>query len=397
MLAAQNGPDIHSLVSPTMWRRLPESPMAEAPLVAVVGTVGVPARYGGFETLAEQLARHVAPTEARLVIYGQKSAYSADERVGGFAGHERRFLPLSANGAQSMLHDALAMLDVAVRLRPDAMLVLGTSGAWMLPLVRLLRPKLRVVTNVDGLEWRRDKFGTAVRRLLKLLEWCAVRASDVIVADNAGLVPIIRGLHGIEPVTIAYGGDHADVPPAPWWGEGEAPTGHWLVVARIEPENNSAMILEAAVAAGVKLAFVGNWDANSYGQALKARYAGQAGLMLLDPVYDAARLARLRQGAVGYVHGHSVGGTNPSLVEALYGTDRILAFDCVFNRATLEGVGQWFGDAGELAGLLAQPDSGCIAPAVLQKLRTRYRWRSIAVAYIEAIVPQAAEHRMKVI
>lgn len=359
--------------------------MVNVPNIAVVGTVGVPARYGGFETLAEQLARHVAPTEARLVIYGQKSAYAADERAGGFAGHERRFLPLSANGAQSMLHDALAMLDVAVRLRPDAMLVLGTSGAWMLPLVRLLRPKLRVVTNVDGLEWRRDKFGTAVRRLLKLLEWCAVRASDVIVADNAGLVPIIRDLHGIEPVTIAYGGDHADVPPAPWWGEGEAPTGHWLVVARIEPENNSAMILEAAVAAGVKLAFVGNWDANSYGQALKARYAGQAGLMLLDPVYDAARLARLRQGAVGYVHGHSVGGTNPSLVEALYGTDRILAFDCVFNRATLDNKGYYFSDSHGLAAAMTTPVIGCIPTKALESLRSHYRWRGVSTQYLKIL------------
>ncbi len=369
-------------------QRLAEPPniagqrLAEPPQIALVGTVGVPARYGGFETLAEQLARHVHPDAARLTIYGQKSAYTTAEREGGFAGHQRRFLPLCANGVQSMLHDALALLDVALRRKPDALLVLGTSGAWMLPLVRVIRPEMRIVANIDGLEWRRDKFGSGARRLLKALEWCAVKASHAIIADNGGLLPIIRALHGIEPVTIAYGGDHVDVPPADWWGEGEAPAGHWLAVARVEPENNSAMIIEAAQLAGKPLVFVGNWNANAYGRALKARYAGQPGLMLMDPVYDAARLNRLRQGALGYVHGHSVGGTNPSLVEALFGTDRVLAFDCVFNRATLDDAGGWFGSAETLAALMAADGSGRIAPDRLAALRLRYRWQSIADAYL---------------
>jgi hypothetical protein len=252
----------------------------------------------------------------------------------------------------------------------------------MLPLVRLLCPGMRIATNIDGLEWRRDKFGGATRALLKALEWCAVRASQVIIADNEALVPTIRALHRIEPVTIAYGGDHAAVEPAPWWGVGPEPAGHWLAIARVEPENNSAMILEGAAAAGVPLLFVGNWSANSYGRALRERYAGQAGFRLMEPVYDPARLMRLRAGAVGYVHGHSVGGTNPSLVEALFGTDRVLAFDCPFNRATLENAGGWFGSAPDLARLMMAPGSGRIAADTLSRLRARYRWQSISRAYL---------------
>jgi glycosyltransferase involved in cell wall biosynthesis len=348
------------------------------PLVAIVGTVGVPARYGGFETLAEQLARNIDPAQALLLLYGQKSAYAVTERAGDFAGHRRHFMPLSANGVQSMVHDALTMAHAALVARADIMLVLGTSGAWMLPLVRLLRPSLLVVTNIDGLEWRRDKFGPLTKRLLKTLEWFAVKSSHAIIADNAALVPIVRDIHGIDPALIAYGGDHVQVTAAP----GPAPQGHWLAIARVEPENNSAMILEGAAAAGVALVFVGNWDTNAYGRALKSQWGGVAGLTLHDPVYDQPTLARLRAGAAGYIHGHSVGGTNPSLVEALFETDRVLAYDCAFNRATLDDQGDYFPSAAALAVALARPGSGAIAAGPLNMLRHRYRWRTIAADYL---------------
>lgn len=350
----------------------------KAALIGVVGTVGVPARYGGFETLAEQLARNIDADQARLLIYCQKSAYAREERSAVFANHTRCFVPLSANGVQSMAHDALAMLHAALIARVDVLLVLGTSGAWALPLARLLRPSMRVVTNIDGLEWRRAKYGRPAKMVLKVLEWLAVKASHRVIADNAALLPIVSAIHRIEPVMIAYGGDHIMVPPAP----GPAPAGHWLAIARIEPENNCAMILEAAALAGVPLIFVGNWAANDYGRELKSRWGRSPGLTLLDPIYEQAALAQLRQSAVGYVHGHSVGGTNPSLVEALFCTDRVLAFDCAFNRATLHEEGAFFDSVATLAATLAQPDSGTIPVAALQSLRNRYLWRSITGDYL---------------
>ncbi len=350
-----------------------------APSVGVIGTVGVPAKYGGFETLMQQLAIHVTPDAAKLHLYGQRSAYTAAERAGGFAGHRRHFLPLSANGPQSMAHDALTILHAALIVRVDVLLALGMSGAWIMPLARVLRPSMQIITNIDGLESRRDKFGSWTKRLVKLLEWLAMRTSTTLIADNAALIPIVRNLHGVNPVLIAYGGDHVAVQPAP----GEVPRGHWLAVARIEPENNSSMILAAAARAGVSLIYVGNWQANRYARALKAKWGQVLGLQLLDPVYDLAELARLRAGAVGYLHGHSVGGTNPSLVEALFETDRILAFDCSFNRATLRGCGQYFCNEIDLAALLCMPGSGTIAAEPLAALRASYRWQSIAAAYLE--------------
>lgn len=366
--------------------------MADSPPnIGVVGTVGVPARYGGFETLAEQLARNISPNVAVMHCYGQKSAYTSAEREGSFAGHPRHFLPLLANGLQSMAHDALAMLHAALVLRVDVLLVLGVSGAWFLPLLRLLRPSLRIVTNVDGLEWRRNKFGAWAKRLLKVLEWLAIKTSHTIIADNAGLVPLVSKLYGIEPVLIAYGGDQALVPPA----TGDMPKAHWLVVARIEPENNSEMILEAAAIASVPLIIVGNWDANDYGRTLKTKWQETSGLMLMNPIYDLAVLARLRSRAIGYVHGHSIGGTNPSLVEALFTVDRILAFDCPFNRATLGGMGEYFTNAASLAEALRQPASGGIPPTILQAMRDRYRWRNIASEYIAVLLENPGRQQLR--
>jgi len=132
----------------------------------------------------------------------------------------------------------------------------------------------------------------------------------------------------------------------------------------------------------VPLIFVGNWAANDYGRRLKSRWDGTAGLTLHDAVYDQATLARLRVSAVGYVHGHSIGGTNPSLVEALFDTDRVLAFDCAFNRATLANESEYFDSASALAAALVRPGSGIIPVAALKSLRTRYLWRSIADDYL---------------
>ena len=347
------------------------------PRIAIIGTVGVPARYGGFETLAENLAKAISPETAELTIYCQRSAYPGES--GPFAGHRRVFLPLRANGAASIVHDWLAILHAAFIGRASCLLVLGVSGAAIVPIVRVLRPATRIVTNIDGMEWRRDKFGHFTKSLLQLLEWLAVHGSHHVIADNAAIADMARRRYAVEPTVIAYGGDHTLVDPDP--AEPVEAPGFWLSVARIEPENNCAMILEAFAASSARLVFIGNWSVSRYAVDLRSRYAGYPNLILLDPVYDLRRLAAWRAAARGYVHGHSVGGTNPSLVEALFWTTDLLAFDCSFNRATTDGAGRWFSSAAGLVSLLGETNHGDRAPATFGRLRERYRWAAISEAY----------------
>lgn len=351
--------------------------------IAVVGTVGVPARYGGFETLAEQLAMSIDANRHCLVIYCQGSAYPG-EAATPFNGHRRVFLPLRANGPASLVHDALALLHAALIANADAALILGYSGAWFLPIIGLLRPRMRIVTNLDGLEWRRAKFGRFARRVLRLLERFAIRFSNRVIADNDALVGIVQGLYGVTPMMIAYGGDHTMVAPAVI----DLPTkAYALCIARVEPENNAHLILSAFARTGQSLVFVGNWSNSQYGRHLKQQYAGSPDLHLLDSVYDLSILARLRTGATKYVHGHSVGGTNPSLVEALFHHDCILAFDCVFNRATLDGSGTYFIDEDQLADAITDV-SWPIDAQKLGELRHEYSWARISNRYILVIEGQ---------
>lgn len=362
--------------------------MSKIKVVPVVGTVGVPARYGGFETLAEQLCNHISATEIRFVVYCDRHSYAAYERSGSFNGHQRVFLPLKANGIASLFYDALALVDAVFLRHAQEVFIFGYSGAWILPLLKLLKPRVRFIVNVDGMEWRRDKHSLPAKILLKALELCAARAAAVIIADNAALADLFYNRYRIDAVVIAYGGDHTLVrqkKPVTAVSANGAAQGHYLAIARIEPENNSEMIIQGCIAAGVPLVYIGNWTANKYGISLRARYGNAPNIILHDPIYDQGDLAQWRVGAVGYIHGHSVGGTNPSLVEALFHTERLASFDCPFNRATLSNVGDYFENSDSLAALL-RAGLHSINPADLSRLRDLYSWERITTEYRNLLV-----------
>ncbi|WP_311768471.1 DUF1972 domain-containing protein [Sphingomonas kyeonggiensis] len=354
--------------------------------VSLVGTVGVPGRYGGFETLAEQLCRHIEPGRMTFAVYCERKVYSEDLSE-DFCGHRRVFIPLRANGPMSMLYDAAALLHARFVERSPVVFLFGYSGSWILPLLRLLSPSTCYITNVDGMEWRRDKFSASSKLLLKGLEYFAAVFSQKIIADNSALAEIFEARYRRKAAVIAYGGDHTVLPEAPVPADAaplDAPQGvYYLAVARIEPENNTEMILEACDKAGAGLVFIGNWNGSDYGRRLRERFGASTHLRLLDPIYDQRVLERYRRGAIGYIHGHSVGGTNPSLVEALFHTDRLLSFDCAFNRATLSNAGSYFADAGQLAGALAGEAVVSIDAQALAALRDTYRWGIIADRYFQ--------------
>lgn len=284
--------------------------------IAVIGTVGVPATYGGFETLVENLVLwHEADGQARkqghketLTVYCSARAY--EERPAEFHGAELRYLPLRANGAQSIPYDVWSMLWAIWR-GQDTLLILGVSGALFLPVVRLLS-RARIVFNIDGIEWKRAKWGRIQRRILKWSEASAVRFAHEVIADNGAIRDHVRDTYGREAHVITYGGDHAlSAPPAPV-EDLDLPDCYAFKVCRIEPENNVEMILEAFEGrTDCPVVLVGNWDRSDYGLALKARFANVPGVRLLDAIYDPGRLRSLREGAQVYVHGHSAGGTNP--------------------------------------------------------------------------------------
>ncbi|MEZ5734210.1 MAG: DUF1972 domain-containing protein [Novosphingobium sp.] len=355
--------------------------------LAIVGSVGLPAKYGGFETLVENLALHhdANRIECAVTVYCSAKFYA--DRPDRFHNVELKYIPLGANGPQSIPYDIVSMFS-ALWNGADVILVLGVSGAIAIPLLRLLG-SARVVTNVDGIEWKRAKWRSASRWFLRLSERIAAKWSHVVIADNAEIAKHIMAHYGVACNVIPYGGDHVLATCADDSAREELPSRFALAICRIEPENNVAMIVEAfARQPAIDLVFVGNWSASAYGLGIREHFAGIPHLHLLDPVYDAARLKSLREGASVYIHGHSAGGTNPSLVEAMHCHDLVLAFDCGFNRSTTEGAAHYFRDCNHLGTMLAQIADGTIKPrlGVLKEIADRrYRWEIVARQYFDII------------
>lgn len=356
------------------------------PTITINGIVGVPASYGGFETLAENLVRyHVTQgLSDSLNVYCSGPAYANKPRY--YLSAKLHYLPLSANGAQSIPYDIWSLISAVLR-GTDRILLLGVSGAVALPVVRWLS-RARIVTNIDGIEWRREKWRGVAKWFLRFSEGLAVRFSHEVVADNAGIAEYVRETYGRDCHVIAYGGDHAvQVAPKPY--AGSLPERYAFALCRIEPENNVDMILEAfSRQTAVPLVFIGNWDNSAYGKGLRARFGGLTHLHLLDPIYDVGVLRHLRERAILYVHGHSAGGTNPSLVEMMHFGVPVAAFDCVFNRHTTDGKAWFFASADQLAGLVESSSADAArenGAAMLGLARERYTWDAIGAAYFRLL------------
>lgn len=359
--------------------------------VAIVGTVGVPAQYGGFETLADNLVAFVTERSLPIQFTVYCSGPHYPQRARSYGAAQLRYLPLRANGVQSLLYDSVSMI-LALWRGTDALLVLGVSGALMLPLVRLFS-RARVITNVDGIEWRREKWGVIAKAFLRASEWSAVHFSSLVIADNDVIRDYLSSTYGVTAEVIPYGGEHALSVEAKPLEDLRLPRSYGLTICRIEPENNIELILRAHGRAGDSgLVIVGNWDASAYGRSLREQYGALGNLRLIDPIYDLGKLRALRASMEYYVHGHSAGGTNPSLVEAMHFGKPIIAFDCPFNRVTTEDRALYFADPIQLVEQISRVKRG-ECQAIGEQLGgialRRYTWAIVARRYLEILAAKS--------
>lgn len=349
--------------------------------VAIVGIQGVPAKYGGFETLVENIIGENCSPDVKYTIFCSKKDY--DSYPNEYKGAELKYVPLfHANGAQSTPYDILSMMKC---LRGyDTVVILGVSGCIFLPIFRLLYRK-RLVINIDGLEHRRAKWGKFAKWFLKTSEAMAVRYADVVIADNKGIQDYVTETYHKKSELIAYGGNHVmrevseEKETEILNGLKLKKQGYAVTVCRIEPENNCHVTLEAFAKCGEELVFIGNWNRSKYGQDLKDKYGKCPNIHLLESVYDLDILFTLRKNAKVYIHGHSAGGTNPSLVEAMFFGRPIIAYDVVYNRASTFGNAYYFKTSEDIASILANTNmDGSIMRTLAEQ---HYTWNVIAEQY----------------
>ena len=224
-----------------------------------------------------------------------------------------------------------------------------------------------------------------MRRFLKLSESIAVRYADMTIADNRGIQDYVSHVYNKEAQLVTYGGNHVLVDVSK---ERETEilekyslkkNEYHMSLCRIEPENNCHLTLEAFSKSKEKLIFIGNWQHNGYSKKLKEQYSGYDNIMLLDSIYDLDILYALRKNTKCYIHGHSAGGTNPSLVEAMFFGRPVLAFNIVYNRETTHHKAKYYQNSKELLRYIENiPDNGNKMSQVAWRY---YTWKRVAKEY----------------
>lgn len=352
--------------------------------MAILGTRGVPAAHGGFETLAERLALDLVARGWRVEVYCQVDRPTAPSTWRGID-----LIPVRATGdgpLATILFDWKCTLQAAFR--PALPLVLGYNTAAFSLLYRLTGK--RSVMNMDGIEWRRDRWSKPAKAWFWLNEHFGSVFSTHLVADHPEIARhLARATSARRITTIAYGADPVlDAPLAPLKSLGVEPQRYGLTIARVVPENLVLQVVRAwsEVNPGLPLVVLGKLsEADPYHRAVRA--AGGPDVIFAGAIYEAARVAALRRHARFHIHGHTVGGTNPSLVEALGAGTPVLAHDNVFNRWVAGPDAAYFGDETELRhGIvrLARAPTGQLA-AMSERARARhaeaFAWDGIVDAY----------------
>jgi len=352
--------------------------------IAIVGSVGIPPIYGGFETLTHNLSLNL-DRQFTLTVYCSSMRYLDKPRT--IRNTKLTYIPLNANGIQSIPYDIWSILH-GLR-KNDTFLILGVASAIILPFLKIFTRK-KFIVHIDGLEWKRAKWGFFARKFLKISESFAVKYAHNIIVDNAAMQTYINAVHDRDTNLIEYGANHVRVVnlPESELEEYEFINGKYaLSVCRIEKENNIHLILEAfSNHDKLPLVFIGNWDDNQYGRDLKAAYQKFDHIYLLNPIYELDRLNNLRCKAYIYIHGHSAGGTNPSLVEAMYLNLPIFSYDVIYNRLTTEDMAVFFKTSDDLTKELEniQPEKlDKIANSLKEIAERRYNWKKISDKFAE--------------
>ena len=356
--------------------------------LSIIGTHGIPAKYGGFETLADFLSCHLNE-KYDITVFCNAKKYS--EHPGYYCGVRLKYLSLDASGWQGILYDFITYIDALIN--SDVILYLSPVGSgFMTPLNLLFRR--RVITNHGGLnEWDRPKLNKFQKKWAKFNHAVAAHFSDINVVDNLLYKESLKNNFNVNSVLIRYGGDHVKAVARNdeqfCQKYAHLPHKYAVSVSRAQIDNNIHLVLDAfAECKELSLVMVSNWGVSAYGTRLKNQYKNVPNIILLDAVYEKDELDYIRSNAYSYIHSHSFCGTAPSLVEAMYLGKAIFCYDVPTNRETTQNSAFFFSDSQSLLDILrTTSELELIANAKKMKdiAEKEYRWDLIAQQYSDII------------
>ena len=327
--------------------------------IAFISTRGIPNNYGGFEQFAEYISVGLAKRGHEVTVYSPKfHPYKEDNYKGVRIKHIYSPETWMGSSVGSFFYDFASLKDALKKEDFDIIYEAGYTS--IIPAYIWFNVKKRkrpiFTTNMDGLENKRSKFSPMVRCFLDWEEKMAVKYSHYLIADNMGIHDYYKEKYGKESKFLAYGADiHSDFNEKILAEFGLQANSYYIIVARLEPENNIEAVIKGYIASNENsrkpLVIVGKTN-TPHGKYLVKEYGNHHSVRFLGGIYDFNKLNSVRHFSFAYFHGHSVGGTNPSLLEAMASECFIIANDNVFNKAVLKENAFYFKDSTDVQNLL---------------------------------------------
>jgi glycosyltransferase involved in cell wall biosynthesis len=352
--------------------------------IAMIGTRGVPARYGGFETAVEEVGRRLTGRGHQVTVYCRNPHQTLDS----YQGMRLVNLPaLRHRHLETLSHTFLSVVHAVTAGRPDVAVVFNAANAPLLPVLRAARIPMAV--HVDGLEWKRGKWAGVGARYYRWAERRSVTTADALIADAHGIADHISASYHRESIYIPYGAPLVAPGDDRLLQLGLVPHRYHLVVARFAPENHVAEVVSGFVSSAARfpLVVVGSapYD-DEYTDSVHAAADRDPRVRFLGGVWDQVLLDQLYANSLSYLHGHSVGGTNPSLLRAMGAGAPVTAFDAVFNREVVNGHARYWSEPGEVADAVVSDEQDPVAAQERgEKGREHagmtYRWDEVADEY----------------
>jgi glycosyltransferase involved in cell wall biosynthesis len=369
--------------------------------IAIIGSRGIPAGYGGFETFAQELAPRLVARGHEVTVYCRRG-YTGDDTLDEYEGVRLIHTPaLRSRTLEQLSHEFSSIVDSIGR-GFQLYYFLGYRGA---PFYAPIRASKRVVVvNTDGLEWKRRKWNRMGRLYLRAAEWIVAHlAADELVSDARAIADYFRTAHGKDSTYLtngAYVFGERDLLPDVLERYGVERGGYYLVACRIEPENNVDLIVREFIASGSgrELIVAGgmNYETPFWQELQELARGGR--VRFLGPVYGPMLIESLHLGAYGYLHGHEVGGTNPALLKAMGCGNLAIALDTPFNSENLAEAGRyWTRTPGSLAEQIRWADAHPIEVRELgaraqDRIREHYTWDGVADAHDRFFRETARRH-----
>ncbi|HEX8269283.1 MAG TPA: DUF1972 domain-containing protein [Flavobacterium sp.] len=353
--------------------------------IAILGTRGIPNHYGGFEQFAEYFSLYLVEKGHEVYVYNSHNHPYQEKTYRGVNILHKNDPEHKIGTSGQFIYDLNCIIDSRTR-GFDIILQLGytSNSIWCF----LLPKNSCIITNMDGMEWKRTKYSGLTRKMLKVAEGLAVQSSNVLISDSLGIQNFLKEKYNKDSTFIAYGANPFESPNETILSKFDVHKEQYnMLIARFEPENNIDMVLEGVAMCKdeTPILVIGNHD-TKYGAFLKNKYKNYSNIRFVGAIYNMESLNNLRYFSNLYFHGHSVGGTNPSLLEAMASSALIVAHDNIFNKAILKSNGIYFSGADDVKNILQtvkKINNLQLVRNNYNAILTDYNWNKINGEYLQ--------------